>query len=318
VTPGLKLDSSEHFVSCYHDRLEPKVVGRVYRAKQARGNTVEQMLLARPGARLGSYAVPFGRQFSQLLRRKVAMTLRNPLAIGMPIFLPIALGSVVGAMFMNIGDRGLMDQVAFVFIMVTVLGLGGMQLMPILIEERHFMKYETSESLYSESAAVLASFCIDVPLALVGAACEVFVMFLLSGMAMEHMQTVFVWCMVVFFVYDSLFGLVAAVAADGQQAQAIATPVLAIFMLCNGFIISEHGAPIFMRWIFPISPNLYSMQAIVVELAEHAGIEGQAILARTGYVNTQHVQGMAVMGGMIVLLRCLQLLALTFMHKVQR
>merc|ERR1711972_1006199 len=146
----------------------------------------------------------------------------------------------------------------------------------------------------------------------------VLIMFALSGMGAEHLQTVFVWCMVVFFVYDSLFGLVAAVAADGQQAQAIATPVLAIFMLCNGFIISQQGAPIFLRWIFPVSPNMYSMQAIVFELAEQAGLQGQAVLARTGYVGDQDVQGMAVLGFMIIVLRVLQLVALTFMHKIQK
>jgi len=193
-----------------------------------------------------------------------------------------------------------------------------MQLMPILIEERHFMKHETSEALYSEAASVLASFCVDVPLAFMGAAYEVLIMFALSGMGSEHLHTVFVWCMIVFFTYDSLFGLVAAVAQDGQQAQALATPVLAIFMLCNGFIISKQGAPAFMRWIFPISPNAYSMQAIVVELAQGAGFEGQAILARTGYVDTENAQGMIVMGCMIVLLRSFQLMALTFMHKIQK
>jgi len=121
-----------------------------------------------------------------------------------------------------------------------------------------------------------------------------------------------------FFVYDSLFGFVAAVAVDGQQAQALATPVLAIFLLCNGFIVSKASAPAFLKWIFAISPNAYAMQAITLNLAEGGGAAGQSVLAHAGYVAGENGKGNAILVSMIVVLRLLQLVALKLLHKVQK
>merc|ERR1712217_679547 len=164
------------------------------------------------------FATPFLRQFTHLLRRKIAITLRNPLAIGMPLVLPMIMGVVVGAMFMGIGDlEGI--QVSFIFITLTLLGLGGINIMPIMIDERTFMKYETSEALYTEAASVLASFCVDVPLAFMGSAYNVLIMYMIAGIDSEYLPITFLWCMLLFLVYDSLFSFVAAVAEDSQQAQ---------------------------------------------------------------------------------------------------
>jgi len=223
-TPGVNLDASEHFVTCFKDRLHPELRDRVARAFCEKSATVEEMLLAKPGARLGRFAVPFRIQFMQLLRRKLAITMRNPLAIALPLLLPVALGAVVGTMFTDIGSKNFDAQISFVFILVTVLGLGGMQLMPILIKERYFMKHEVSESLYTEGAAVLASFCMDVPLAFMGAAYQVLVTFAISGMDSEYLPCIFSWSMLLFLVYDSLFGLVAAISKDASQAQACRRP----------------------------------------------------------------------------------------------
>mmetsp|Transcript_17813 Transcript_17813/g.62533 ORF Transcript_17813/g.62533 Transcript_17813/m.62533 type:complete len:607 (+) Transcript_17813:60-1880(+) len=318
VTPGVRVDASDHLVACFKEKLQPALCERVERAFGQTGATVDDMLLARPGARLGRFAVPFHKQFTELLRRKLAITMRNPLAIALPLLLPAALGAVVGAMFTGIGSKDIQDQISFVFILVTVLGLGGMQLMPILIDERHFMKHEASESLYTEGAAVLASFCVDVPLAFMGAAFQVLLIFAISGMDSVYLPCVFSWSMLLFFVFDSLFGLIAAVAHNASQAQALASPFLAFFMLCNGFIITKPAAPRFVSWVFPVCPNAYAMQAIVVRLAEDAGPVGQFVLSYTGYVGTENTQGVVVMLAMIVVLRILQLVALRSLHQVQK
>merc|ERR1712176_252059 len=95
----------------------------------------------------------------------------------------------------GVGKEGLMEQISFVFFLVTLLGLGGLGLMPILIDARHYMKLETSETLYTEAASVLASFIVDVPLAFMGAAYEVLACFAISGMDVQHLGTLFAWSM---------------------------------------------------------------------------------------------------------------------------
>jgi len=281
-----------------------------------------EMLQAAPGTRPGKFATPFFRQFTHLLRRKIAITLRNPLAIGMPLVMPMIMGVVVGAMFMGIGDlegvQGMKSQVSFIFIVLTLLGLGGLNITPIMIDERTFMKYETSEALYAEAASVLASFCIDVPLAFMGSAYNVLIMYMIAGIDSEYLFVTFFWCMLLFLVYDSLFSFVAAVAEDSQQAQAIATPILSIFLLFNGFIVTKPNAPVWLRWIFAISPNAYATQGIIVHIAEGFGDLGEFAIQQYGLEKDQDVRGVVVMVAMIVVLRVLQQVALRLLHNIQK
>merc|ERR1712066_371491 len=171
-----------------------------------------------------------------------------------------------------------------------------------------------------EAASVLASFMVDVPLAFMGAAYEVLACFVISGLDAEHLGTIFAWSMLLFFFYDSLFGLVAACAQDGQQAMSIAVAPLAICLLCNGFFIPAPRAPDLVKLIFPISPNYYAMQAIVYELCQSAEnpFFRDYFLTYTGFTDKQGLQGLIVVGAEIILLRALQLVALKYLHNVQK
>jgi ATP-binding cassette subfamily G (WHITE) protein 2 len=319
VTPGIATDASALFVEAYRQKLEPQILRRVEHACVQKGLTVQEMLCARPGTRLGKYAVPFHTQFFTLLRRKLAITMRNPLAIALPLIIPTFLGAAVGIFFRGVGDGELLEQISFVFVLVTLLGLGGLGLMPLLIDQRHYMKMETSETLYSVGASVLSSFLVDVPLTFMGAAYEVLICFYISGFDSSHLVTMFSWSMLLFFFYDALFGLCAACAQDGQQAMSIAVAPLAVCLLCNGFFIPMPTAPAIVKLICPISPNFYALQAIVYELIQSSDspLKGW-FLTYTGFTEGAGAQGVIVVVAEIIVLRGLQLLALKYMHNVQK
>merc|ERR1712039_517245 len=319
VTPGIPTDASALFVDAYRERLEPQILRRVEHAYQAKGLTVEEMLRAKPGSRLGRFAASFQKQFVTLLKRKLAITMRNPLAIALPLIIPSFLGVAVGIFYSGVGDGQLLEQISFVFVLVTLLGLGGLGLMPLLIDQRHYMKLETSERLYSEGASVLASFIIDVPLTFMGAAYEVLLCFFISGFDSSHLMTMFSWSILLFFFYDALFGLCAACAQDGQQAMSIAVAPLAVCLLANGFFIPKPKAPEIMQLIFPISPNYYALKAMVYELCQSSDSPLKSFfLLYTGFTDEGSLQGFIVVVAEILVLRGLQLLALKYMHKVQK
>merc|ERR1719375_321865 len=85
-------------------------------------------------------------------------------------------------MFQGIGSKSLQMQMPFVFILLTVLCMTGMQLMPNILAERIIMKYDTSEALYSEQAFIISGFAVDIPVALMGACSSVVIMYLFSGL----------------------------------------------------------------------------------------------------------------------------------------
>merc|ERR1712137_1375798 len=158
------------------------------------------------------------------------------------------MGVVLGAIFQGIGRQPFgMPQISFVFILLTMLSLQSLPLMPLLIEERTFMKYETSDRLYTESAHILTTMCVTVPLSLIGATCQTLIIYAMSGLAYEFLPLVLGWTLLLFCFFDAIFQCVAAAAPDGQQAQTMATPFLVLFMLFNGSIVTRATAPVYLR-----------------------------------------------------------------------
>lgn len=242
------------------------------------------------------------------------------MALGLPLFVPCVQGVIIGYMFKGIGNKDLLRQVMFVFCLLTMLCLAGTMTLIVLITERTLMKYETSEALYSEAAAATTTFLVDVPLALLGALLNVVIMAMFAQLDMEIFKTCIAWSLLLFFVYDSIFAFIGAVAKDTRQAQVLSTPFISVFMLFNGFIVSRKDAPPTLHWIFDISPNAYAMQAIVVKMAEAEGEQGQHMLSRFGYEDTGDggLRGLIVLLVMIVVLRIGQQFGLVFLNKIQR
>merc|ERR1719221_1818557 len=199
-----------------------------------------------------------------------------------------------------------------------MLSLQSLPLMPLLIEERGFMKHETSERLYTESAHILTTLCVTVPLSLAGAMCQTLIIYGLSGLAYKFLPLVFGWTLLLFCFFDAIFQCVAAAAPDGQQAQTMATPFLVVFMLFNGSIVTRATAPVYLRWIFEVSPTNYALQAIVIPMAHDAGTLGQAFIDQMGYKEGQELKGIVIIACMVLVLRVLQVLALRFLNKVQK
>mmetsp|Transcript_70466 Transcript_70466/g.197645 ORF Transcript_70466/g.197645 Transcript_70466/m.197645 type:complete len:611 (-) Transcript_70466:216-2048(-) len=323
ATPGAKRDESVKLVAAYDARLRQGVAAAVEVAVKTPGPTVQEMLQAAHGGpgrvRLGKYAVPFCTQFGVLLRRQLQVTFRNPAAVGLQIGMPLGMGVVLGALFQGIGhhDFGI-AHLQFIFILLTMLSLQTLPLMPLLIDQRMYMKYETSEKLYAETACMLTTLCVTVPLSLIGAALQTAIIFLFSQMAADLFWPIMFWTLLLFFFFDAVFQCVAAVAPDAHQALTMALPFLVVFMLFNGVIVTRATAPFFLRWVFEICPNFYAMQALAVRMAKDAGPMGQMIVDGLGYEDGQQTTGIAVILTLTVVTRAFTCLAMKFLNNLKR
>jgi len=330
VTPGGPKDTSDLFAQHYQERQKPGIDTDVAKHMQpeAVGRTVVEMLqshhqaqeragLHPPRLRTSDMAVPFMKQVAILFRRKVALVRRNPSAIRMPIVVPVLVGCLMGLMFQGIGDKPFGQRLSFVFMLLTRICLGGMQLMPNLIEERMIMKYDTSETLYSVEAFIIVGFAVDITISLIGALLNVLIMYAFGGMAWKYFGLIIEWAVLNFFVFDSFFGFLAAVSPSLQTAQVAAIPFNSIFMMFSGFMISKASAPAYFRWIFTISPIGYAVQSIFVTMAKDDP-EGPFIVKMYGFEDGQDARGISVMIIMVVVLRLLQVWALKYKNNIQK
>jgi len=319
LTPGTALDRSDELVEAFRKVQSPAILDVVDSELGCQGQSAKEMLqIERHSVSLGRYAVPFRVQLAALVRRKVRLMFRNPAGLGLPLVVPVVQGLIVGYMFTGIGEKSLLRQIMFAFCLLTMLCLAGTMSLIVLITERTLMKYETSEALYSEGASAMASFLIDVPLSLLGALLNVLIMAGLAQLEADVLHVVINWALLLFFVYDSLFAFIGAVAADTRQAQVLATPFVSVFMLFNGFVVSKADAPAALHWIFGISPNAYAMQSIVVKMAEAFPLEGGMLLEKFGYEEAHDRLGACVLIIAIILLRVAQQLGLKYLNHIRR
>merc|ERR1719203_487289 len=228
VTPGTALDAADELVTIFRDDQLPVVEARASVALQNGGLTLRQMVgavtktstmrsnLSKGG---GVYTVSYAAQLFYLFNRKLYVTFRSPATLALPLLVPTVQGLLVGYMFQGIGQsEDMLRQMMFIFCLLTMLCLAGTMSLAVLLQERTLMKYETSEALYCESCWALTSVLVDVPLALLGATCNVVAMAYLAQMELETFEVVFKWALMLFFVYDSLFACIGAVASDVRQA----------------------------------------------------------------------------------------------------
>merc|ERR1712151_620068 len=139
-----------------------------------------------------------------------------------------------------------------------------------------------------------------------------------SQLPLDYLPTILGWTLLLFFLFDALFQCVAAAAPDGEQALTMATPWLVVFMLFNGLVVTRATAPVFLRWIFEVSPTSYALQSIVLMMAEDADSTGKLLVAGMGYKHGQSLRGIIVIACMTAVLRVLQILALKYLNKVQK
>lgn len=325
ITPGTAWDHSDELVEAFKVVQKPTIDAMVVEALKREGLTVQDMLSTKGEAvRMSPYSVPFCKQLGTLLHRKLRLILRNPLGLALPLLVPIVQGVLVGYMFKGIGQRGLLRQVMFAFCLLTMLCLAGTMSLIILLTDRALMKHEVCEALYCEGAAALTSALVDVPLSLLGALLNVFIMAMFARLDAVIFQTVLVWSLLLFVVYDSMFAFIGAVAKDTRQAQVVATPFISIFMLFNGFIVSMTDSPECLRWIFAISPNAYAMEAITVVMLSRFEPSDPSEMMELMAMQKQFLdppdssRGLAVMFGMIAVLRVGQQLGLRYLNHIQR
>jgi ATP-binding cassette subfamily G (WHITE) protein 2 len=329
VTPGRPQNAVDDFVRLYYEQQGRDIDALVQDKRSVKGLKALEMVkmfsiqqqeayMQPHTARESVFAVSFAKQFAILLRRKMRMTARDRMAIVLPIFVPILQGVLMGLMFNGIGEKKFQQQLSFVFMLLIIICLRGMQLMPGIIEERTIMKYDTSEALYSEMAFILSEFMVNVPLCLTGAFLNIFIMYCLSGLSWEYFGLINFWAILVFFVFDSLFGFIAALAANTQQAQVLAIPFNSILIMFSGFMISRASSPSYLRWIFQISPIAYAIQSIMVTMAKDKGLEGQIVIETYDYKDGEDARGITVLAIEVILFKFLQVVALRYKNNIQK
>eukprot|EP00656_Telonema_subtile_P021955 TRINITY_DN2299_c0_g2_i3.p1 TRINITY_DN2299_c0_g2~~TRINITY_DN2299_c0_g2_i3.p1 ORF type:complete len:363 (+),score=114.12 TRINITY_DN2299_c0_g2_i3:172-1260(+) len=306
VAAGLAEPKGNQIVDVIRDRLDSLEI--IFGAARALGlhDTV--------------YAVPIRTQFREVFGRQALLTFnRGREGLVFRFSLAVAKGLIVGSAFIQIGNESDRNQISFVFMLLQVAAISGIPLIPELVDNRHVMKLETSEALYSEFCYIIANFVIQTPLAIVDTSIFFIIMFSMGAVPWSHFGIFYHWTILMTIAFDAIFACAAAVAPDAAQAQNMCLPVLFLFLIYNGFTANKQTIKIWLRGALYISPVAWAFEQVSVSMFKDT--PGYAVLQQEFAFNDSTAYTLyayLVMGAIFWVFRFLEAYALIHFNNIVR
>lgn len=350
VTPGYKHvlvkrgqkevdESVRDFVAFYLEKRAPELQTKVRKQIGSQGQHPRELAYSKwehiqdyltpeaaklfPKRREGSvHGTPFGTQFLILLLVKLRLLLRDKKGLRMRMGMSIMQGLVVGLAFQDIASKPQLSHIQYFFMAMQLSAVGGMQIMPGMVDLRTVMRQDVDEGLHSTGAWICANCLIDAVLTIVTNTMFIFILYAFGGMDWDMFGTFYVWVLLCILVMDSYYNFIAAVAPTGATATVMSMPIMILFVLFNGFIVSKTSVPKFMEWALYVSPFFYSISSLAMAMygPDACSDAGCALVIRSYSFDEAPSEEVAV----VVLLcltgffRALQVLALATLNKAQK
>lgn len=328
VTPGSRGSCQDECVIYYNSscrenierfvttELENERSTPIELLEKKRGNMLQYGKM--PPVRNSKFGVRFFRQCQLVFCRQLTLSLRDRQGLVADLAVASAKAVVVGIAYLNIGQLQPGQHCGFFFMVLMSCSIEGMKNMPKIIGDRTIMKMETSEALYSEWAYIISFTVINWAQTLLSNVVYVVILFAMSGLRWEMFGSVLFWTMLVSLTMDSLYLMVASIAKDSASAFLLATPVLMMFLLYNGFTATKTTVPWFMTWAVQLSPVARAMEALVVAASKvYGGDAYGSLTTHFGYVDDPQA-ALQVIVACFAVFRVVQMICLQKMNNIQR
>mmetsp|Transcript_16172 Transcript_16172/g.35485 ORF Transcript_16172/g.35485 Transcript_16172/m.35485 type:complete len:696 (+) Transcript_16172:200-2287(+) len=253
------------------------------------------------------------RQMLILAILKLKLLQRDAKGLRMRLGMSVFQACILGIAFYDIASSAEIMHMQFLFLVMQMVAMGGMQVMPALVDARTIMKKEVGEALYGVGPWIAIMGVIDGLVTLLSSSVFVVIVYAFGGLEWSNFPAFYYTLVMLILVMDSYFSLIAAVAKSGELAQVTAMPFLIMFMMYNGFLVTRATVPEFMVWALYCSPFYYCISNLARDLYENvpdcAGC--QVVIDTYGFDESPSKGiGILVLAVMFVLFRFLQIVAL--------
>lgn len=280
------------------------------------------------------YATNGLKQFSELARRHVKGTFRNPLASVVAIVQSVTLAFIVGSIFYQLGytQPDIQSRAGALFFILINGAFGISQSAGLFIEERLLVNRERASGMYGALPYFLSRSLIDIPVQLLSVSCFLVIMYWMANLnpAAERFFTMFGIVVSQAFCVGGLIALIGAVSPNITVGNILVPVVLVLFFLFAGFFVNASTIPDWWIWLYYISFFRYSYQAAVVN--EFAGTtffcpvnttsgcvsSGDQVIVNFDAQGTVVWQWVVVLLSMGVIYRIITYLVVQFLHKEKR
>jgi len=211
-----------------------------------------------------NYSLPTKDLIPLVFKRQWMLVSRNRNMILPRLGLCLVMGLLQGSLIYQVPVENFVLRVAALLLCVNQVAFGNMVELPISVLTNKIVYKHYAARFYPPWIQVLAFNIIGIPLCLAEILVLTTLVYWMSGCASEAgvFITFLAICLCQSFMLGAWFRFLSATSKTEAQAQAVAAPSTVVFMLFGGFFVTLDNLPVFMRWIFWISPFSWSVRAL--------------------------------------------------------
>lgn len=261
----------------------------------------------------------FGTLLKVLTHRNALQTLRDPGIVYIRTGAALAIGILVGLIFLQQDQAVEAGRVNALLFLMCVFGLFCLPAISQLISERLLFQRERASGLVNTPAFYLAGMAIEVPILIVVAMLYGVVSYWMVGFYPDAAHF-FIYCLIItltILVGFSATQVAAALSSSVPIAVATYMIILVVSLLLGGFIIAKRELPAGAQWLVYVSYFWWGFSGLMLnEFGDRP--YGPALLERMGMGGQSVWTSVGVLVGFFVLFRSIAFVLLLTLHKERR
>jgi ABC-type multidrug transport system ATPase subunit/ABC-type multidrug transport system permease subunit len=212
-----------------------------------------------------AYSLPWTTHLGLLIRRQFILLRKNPLYLRARIMSVIIMSIILGGLYYQRSTAEALTFFGTFLNMQMNLAFGNLLEMAQAVEGKFIAKKQIAHGNYPPAAFVLAGTIAHIPVSFLTSMIFTAILYNMAGLYSSAGNFFFAWFIVwlVDLIFRNMMATFSYIGKTLQAAQAMPMPVIALFILFAGFVVS----PSQMGWltfVFYIDPFSYGMRALAL------------------------------------------------------
>ncbi|KAG4048774.1 hypothetical protein JG687_00011290 [Phytophthora cactorum] len=201
-----------------------------------------------------------------IIARELRVLFQDSAAIKSRLFMALVIGLLYGTAFYQFDKLNSQVVMGLAFTAVDTLSVAKSSMIPTILATRDVIYKQRGANFYRTSSFVIASSAKQIPVVLMETLLFGSIVYWMCGFVASA-QNYFLYQVVLFLVnmaYSAWFFLIASVCPNINVANPIALLSLLFLATFSGFLITKDTIPVYLSWIYWISPHGWGIHAVAV------------------------------------------------------
>lgn len=225
--------------------------------------------LSRSNFLVSQYTYEYSQSFFHLTKlcvlRQFRLMFRNAQFIGSRFGQAAFIGLVLGSLFWDLPLDDFSLKIGVLTFSIIFLSFANLAEIPVIIEQRQVVQKQSRAKFYPFSSYTFSAFLTHAPIAATEVVILGSILYWMTGLS-EEAGRFFFFLFLLFcasMTLGTLFRIVSVASTNMEVAQSQGGPVIGAMLLFGGFLITRENIPIWLRWLYWLSPFSWSITSLM-------------------------------------------------------